>query len=84
MCCSRALSTGNVEQFSTLPGTLFWREKHLTFGYGHGIISPISEKGFDEDGQTEKHAESRCLVRTGGFKSKDPSLPSRRTEKCYE
>ena len=41
----------------------------------------INKKGFDEDGQTKKSPESRHLVRTGGFQSKDPSLPSRRTEK---
>ena len=61
---------------------MFWRQKHLTFAGGHDIVSSTSKKGFDEDGQTEKRTESRWLVRTGGFKSKDPSLPSRRTEKC--
>ncbi len=72
------------EQFSGKIRILFWGEKHLTFWHGHGIVSSISEKGFDEDGQTEKSPESRRLVRVGGFKSKDPSLPSRRTERLSQ
>ena len=62
---------------------MFWRDKHLTFLRGHDIVSSISDNGFDEDGQTEKSTESRWLVRTGDFKSKDPSLPSRRTEQLF-
>ncbi len=69
------------EQFSAWYGKMFWREKHLTFGYGHGIMSTIWEKGVDEDGQTKRSPESRRAVRAGGFQSKDPSLPSRRTER---
>ena len=75
------LSTGNVEQFSLLPESLLWGQKHLTFACGHGIMFAISEKGFDEDGQTWKSPQRAGIwCESAACVSKDPSLPSRSAE----
>ena len=73
---------GKSVQFSEKHIYLFWGDRHLTFSHGHVILCAIVQKGFDEDGQTKRSPESRWLVRIGVFQSKDPSLPSRRTEQA--
>ena len=78
---SALLSMGNVEQFSLLPELMLWGQKHLTFACGHGIMFAISEKGFDEDGQTWKSPQRAGIwCESAACVSKGPSLPSRSAE----